>query len=62
MCNVVMHEHDLWQPGFVKLRSSSTLPPPHMPPPRRRRRRVQCSAAQARAVCLWFFWHTQYMA
>ena len=43
MCNMVMHEHDLWQSGFVKLRSSS-------------------SAAHARAVCLWFFWHTQYMA
>ena len=23
MCNVVMHEHDLWQSGFVKLRSSA---------------------------------------
>ena len=24
MCNMVMHEHDLWQSGFVKLRSSSS--------------------------------------
>lgn len=22
MCKVVIHEHDLWQSGFVKLRSS----------------------------------------
>ena len=34
MCNVVMHEHDLWQSGFVKLRSSSS----------------SSSAAHARAV------------